>query len=265
MPAEVANTAAYPEKIMAFMLEVDAVHKTFGSAHALKGISFAVEPSELTVIIGPSGCGKSTLLRCINGLETFDTGKITVAGTTLQMGSGAGNDHREKVHEIRQNVGMVFQSFNLFPHLSAMENVMKAPIVVGKKSREEAAAKAEELLKKVGLGERMGHYPSQLSGGQQQRCAIARALAMNPKVMLYDEPTSALDPSLVNEVLSIMRQLDDEGMTQIVVTHEMRFAKNAADKVVLLKAGVLAECGPAKEMFTAPKSAEMKEFLSHFE
>jgi polar amino acid transport system ATP-binding protein len=252
--------------MMPTMIEVDGVHKTFGGAHALKGISFAIEHSELTVVIGPSGCGKSTLLRCMNGLETFDTGTITVAGTTLKMnGQGMPSDHHEKVHTLRQNVGMVFQSFNLFPHLTALQNVMKAPMVVGKKSKEEAEAKGVELLKKVGLGERMGHYPAQLSGGQQQRCAIARALAMNPKVMLYDEPTSALDPSLVNEVLGIMRQLDEEGMTQVVVTHEMRFARNAADKVVLLKAGVLAECGPAKEMFTSPKSAEMKEFLSHFE
>jgi polar amino acid transport system ATP-binding protein len=251
---------------MASKIEVDGVHKMFGGAHALKGISFSVEPSELTVLIGPSGCGKSTLLRCINGLETFDQGRITVGKTTVAMNAqGACEDFREKVHELRQNVGMVFQSFNLFPHLTALGNVMKAPMVVQKKTQEEAEATGVELLKKVGLGERMGHYPSQLSGGQQQRCAIARALAMNPSVMLYDEPTSALDPSLVKEVLAIMRQLDDEGMTQVVVTHEMRFAKSAADKVVLLHSGNVAEVGPAKEMFSSPKSAEMREFMSHFE
>jgi polar amino acid transport system ATP-binding protein len=266
MLAAVVSLPDLPGTHIMPMIAVDNVHKSYGDAPALRGVSFAVEASELTVIIGPSGCGKSTLLRCINGLETMDSGRISVGNTTLAMESGrAGADHAAKLHTIRQSVGMVFQSFNLFPHLTAVQNVMKAPMVVQGKSRDEAREIAEKQLTKVGLAARLNHYPHQLSGGQQQRCAIARALAMNPAVMLYDEPTSALDPSLVNEVLAIMKQLDDEGLTQIVVTHEMRFARQAADKVVMLHEGKLAECGTAGTVFTSPSSAEMRAFLAHFE
>ncbi len=250
---------------MSAMITVENLHKSYAGAPALRGVSFTVDPSELTVIIGPSGCGKSTLLRCLNGLEMFDTGRVNVANVTMDRTVTSHNNLNAQLLEIRQHVGMVFQGFNLFPHLTCLENAMKAPMVVKGKSREEAEAIAKPLLEKVGLGDRLRYYPSQLSGGQQQRAAIARALAMSPKVMLYDEPTSALDPTLVNEVLTIMRQLDDEGMTQVVVTHEMRFARNAADKVIMLHEGLLAECGPAGEVFTNPSSEPMKRFLAHFD
>jgi polar amino acid transport system ATP-binding protein len=219
---------------MCAMITVENLHKSYAGAPALRGVSFTVDPSELTVIMGPSGCGKSTLLRCLNGLETFDTGKVQIADIALDRTHATNGNLHAQLLELRQHVGMVFQAFNLFPHLTCLENAVKAPMVVKGKSREEAESIAKPLLDKVGLGDRLHYYPSQLSGGQQQRAAIARALAMNPKVMLYDEPTSALDPTLVNEVLTIMRQLDDEGMTQVVVTHEMRFARSAADKVIML-------------------------------
>lgn len=247
------------------MISVQHVNKSFGNSAALRDISFDVSESELTAIIGPSGCGKSTLLRCLNGLELFDSGVVKIGSFTLERHNETPTKKlNTTLRHLREEVGMVFQSFNLFPHLTALENVIKAPMVVKKMSRTEAEERGRKLLEKVGLGDRKDHYPSQLSGGQQQRAAIARALAMSPKVMLYDEPTSALDPTLVNEVLSIMRQLDDEGMTQIVVTHEMRFAREVADKIIFLQQGELVESGPPGELFTAPHDARTREFLKNF-
>ena len=251
--------------MMNALISVDNLRKKFHGHEALRGISFEVEISELTVIVGPSGCGKSTLLRCLNGLELFDSGSVQIGGITLEMNNGAAKrDLDSRLRQLREEVGMVFQSFNLFPHLTVLENAKLAPIVVKKFDRKTAEERVRELLAKVGLSDRLAYYPSQLSGGQQQRAAIARALAMSPKVMLYDEPTSALDPSLVNEVLSIMRKLDDEGMTQIVVTHEMRFARDVADQILVLHSGELIESGTPDEIFTAPRDERTKEFLRSF-
>ena len=244
---------------------VDDLRKNYGDAAALRGISFKVQPSELTAIIGPSGCGKSTLLRCLNGLETFDTGKIQIADITLERHNGTlPRNWNTQLRELREHVGMVFQSFNLFPHLTVLENAIKAPMVVKGMTRKDAEERARELLSKVGLSERVDYYPSQLSGGQQQRAAIARALTMSPRVMLYDEPTSALDPSLVDEVLLIMRKLDDEGMTQVVVTHEMRFAKEVADRIVFLHSGELIESASPEVIFSSPTDARTREFLRSY-
>jgi ABC-type polar amino acid transport system ATPase subunit len=247
------------------LISVHDLCKSYGGGAALGGVSFDVAAAELTVIIGPSGCGKSTLLRCLNGLELFDSGRVQIGDFTLERHNEVPTRKLNRtLRHLREEVGMVFQNFNLFPHLTVLENVVKAPMVVKKMKREEAEARAQKLLEKVGLSDRRDYYPAQLSGGQQQRAAIARALAMSPKVMLYDEPTSALDPTLVNEVLSIMRQLDDEGMTQIVVTHEMRFAREAADKIVFLHRGELVEMGAPDEIFTRPRDARTREFLRHF-
>jgi polar amino acid transport system ATP-binding protein len=247
------------------IISVKNVRKSYGDAEALRGISFGVLPSELTVIIGPSGCGKSTLLRCLNGLETFDSGRVHIGDITLERTNGAlPRNWNTQLRELREQVGMVFQSFNLFPHLTVLENAIKAPVVVKGINRKEAEAHARELLSKVGLSDRVDYYPSQLSGGQQQRAAIARALTMSPKVMLYDEPTSALDPSLVNEVLQIMRQLDDEGMTQVVVTHEMRFAREVSDKILFLHTGELVESAPPDVIFSSPSDSRTREFLRSY-
>jgi polar amino acid transport system ATP-binding protein len=244
------------------LIAVDDLGKRFGAADALHGVSFEVAASELTVVIGPSGCGKSTLLRCLNGLERFDAGRVRIGDVVLERENGlSARAHAAQLRQLREEVGMVFQSFNLFPHLSVLENVAKAPMVVKGLPRREAEEQARALLDKVGLADRIDYRPLQLSGGQQQRAAIARALAMSPRVMLYDEPTSALDPSLVGEVLAIMRRLDDEGMTQLVVTHEMRFAREAADRILFLHAGELVESAPPGELFTAPRDARTREFL----
>ncbi|HEY9436554.1 MAG TPA: amino acid ABC transporter ATP-binding protein [Blastocatellia bacterium] len=247
------------------LISVDNLCKSYGAAPALRGVSFDVEMSELTAIIGPSGCGKSTLLRCLNGLEIFDSGRVRIGDITLDLDNGL--SHREfnaRLRHLREEVGMVFQSFNLFPHLTALENAMLAPMVVKKVARRTAESNASELLAKVGLSDRLDYYPSQLSGGQQQRAAIARALAMEPKVMLYDEPTSALDPSLVGEVLNIMRKLDDEGMTQVVVTHEMRFAREVADKILMLADGELIESGSPDVIFSSPRDERTRTFLQRY-
>ncbi len=250
---------------MSALISVEDLRKSYGEASALRGISFEVGVSELTAIIGPSGCGKSTLLRCLNGLEMFDSGTVRIGDITLERHNGTtAPDLNMQLRHLREEVGMVFQSFNLFPHLTVLENAVLAPTVVRKMDRKAAEGRAHDLLAKVGLGDRMDYYPSQLSGWQQQRAAIARALAMAPKVMLYDEPTSALDPSLVNEVLSIMRTLDDEGMTQVVVTHEMRFARDVADKILVLSDGELIESGPSDVIFTAPRDERTREFLRSF-
>lgn len=246
-------------------ISVNDLRKSYADHAALRGVSFAVEVSELTAIIGPSGCGKSTLLRCLNGLELFDSGSVSIGQHQLAWQAGQPpRDLHAQLRHLREEVGMVFQSFNLFPHLTVLENATLAPVVVKKVERTKAEKTARELLAKVGLSDRVNYYPAQLSGGQQQRAAIARALAMEPKVMLYDEPTSALDPSLVDEVLNIMRKLDDEGMTQIVVTHEMRFARDVADKILFLHSGELVESGAPETIFTAPRDERTRTFLQRF-
>jgi polar amino acid transport system ATP-binding protein len=250
---------------MSKLISVETLYKYYGDVVAIGGISFDVEVSELTVIIGPSGCGKSTLLRCLNGLELFDSGCVRIGDTTLEMKNGAAQrNFNSQLRRLREEVGMVFQSFNLFPHLTVLENAALAPAIVKKIDRRTAMEGARELLAKVGLSDRLDYYPSQLSGGQQQRAAIARALAMSPKVMLYDEPTSALDPSLVGEVLNIMRQLDDEGMTQVVVTHEMHFARDVADKVLVLSEGELIESGSPDVIFSSPRDHRTRAFLQRY-
>ncbi len=212
------------------IIHIEDVHKYFGRVHALQGVSLDIGKGEVVVIIGPSGSGKSTLLRCINRLEEFDRGKIVVDGIPL--------DNAENINTVRTEVGMVFQQFNLFPHLSVLDNIVLAQRVVRKRSAPEAEQIALELLIKVGIPEKSAAYPLQLSGGQQQRVAIARALAMNPKIMLFDEPTSALDPEMIQEVLDVMLQLAKEGMTMVVVSHEMGFSRNAADRVIFMDGGL---------------------------
>jgi polar amino acid transport system ATP-binding protein len=247
------------------LIAVEDLRKSFGHAEALRGVSFTVAESALVVIIGPSGCGKSTLLRCLNGLELFDSGRVHIADVTLERHDGTvPRDLKHRLRMLREEVGMVFQSFNLFPHMTVLENAVKAPMVVKGLGRDEAETRARALLRKVGLSDRLDYYPSQLSGGQQQRAAIARALTMAPKVMLYDEPTSSLDPTLVNEVLLIMRQLHDEGMTQVVVSHEMRFARDVADRILFMDQGLLVESGPPAEIFGSPRDARTREFLKSF-
>ncbi|MFT4172371.1 MAG: amino acid ABC transporter ATP-binding protein [Rhodocyclaceae bacterium] len=239
---------------MAFV-RIDGLHKHFGSNHVLKGIDLRIEEGEVVAIIGRSGSGKSTLLRSINGLETFDDGLVEVDGERLHAG-------QTDLRALRQKVGMVFQQFNLFPHLTVGQNVMLAPNVVKKTPREQCERVAREMLDKVGLGMKFDAFPDQLSGGQQQRVAIARALAMQPKVMLCDEITSALDPELVNEVLAVVKQLAAEGMTLIMVTHEMRFAREVGDKLVFMYEGRVHESGPPKELFAAPGTPELASFIS---
>ena len=237
------------------MIDIRDVIKRFGTFRALDGVSFAVANGEKVVIIGPSGSGKSTLLRAINRLETVDTGRIAVAGVDLDAPA-------TDLNKVREEVGMVFQAFNLFPHKTALENLTLAQLVVRKRSREEAVERARTLLAKVGLAEKADAYPAQLSGGQQQRVAIARALAMDPKVMLFDEPTSALDPEMIGEVLEVMKNLAREGMTMVVVTHEMGFAREVADRVIFMDAGTIVEEGTPEHFFTNPSHERTKLFLS---
>jgi polar amino acid transport system ATP-binding protein len=248
------------------LIEIRDLKKTFHGQPVLRGIQLSVDRSQLTVLIGPSGCGKSTLLRCLNGLETFDEGSIRVEDILIErdLSRRPRPDHQRLAHALRGVVGMVFQSFNLFPHMTALENVARPPEIVRGTPREEARERALRLLEKVGLKDRAEHYPSQLSGGQQQRAAIARALAMKPKVILYDEPTSALDPGLVDEVLEVMKELDGEGVTQVVVTHEMRFARDAAEKVAFLSEGQVVEEGPPEKMFSDPLDPRTRMFLRRF-
>ena len=231
------------------------VHKRFGTdVHALRGVSLDIYPREVVVVIGPSGSGKSTLLRCINRLETLNKGSVTVDGIPM--------DKPKNINRIRAEVGMVFQLFNLFPHLTALGNVVLAQKIVRKRKPEEAEAIAIDLLRKVGIPEKADAYPSQLSGGQQQRVAIARALAMQPKIMLFDEPTSALDPEMIKEVLDVMLELATEGMTMVVVSHEMGFVRAAADRVVFMDAGKIVETTTPELLFTAPEQERTKRFLS---
>ncbi|MFZ3204219.1 MULTISPECIES: amino acid ABC transporter ATP-binding protein [unclassified Pseudomonas] len=236
------------------LLNVTALHKYYGDNHVLKGIDLTVEEGEVVAIIGRSGSGKSTLLRTLNGLESINDGVIEVDGDYIDAA-------RADLRSLRQKVGMVFQQFNLFPHLSVGENIMLAPQVVKKLARDEAAQLARQMLERVGLGEKFDAYPERLSGGQQQRVAIARALAMSPRVLLCDEITSALDPELVNEVLAVVKQLASEGMTLIMVTHEMRFAREVGDKLVFMHQGKVHEVGAPKALFAEPQTAELRQFI----
>lgn len=253
------------EKSMA-LIAVRDLRKSFDDEEVLGGVSIDIREGDLVSIIGPSGCGKSTFLRCLNGLEILDSGSITIDGVTLSRTSPEEKPGRalmEATHELRREVGIVFQGFNLFPHKTVLENVMLAPVVVKGESPEKAETEALRLLGKVGLEGYAHRYPVTLSGGQAQRAAIARALAMSPKVMLYDEPTSALDPELVGEVLQVMRDLDAEGMTQVIVTHEMRFAREASDYVVFMDKGEIVEVADGDEMFTSPRNERTRDFLRH--
>lgn len=236
------------------MIEIKNLHKSFGHVEVLKGVDVSIEEKEVVVIIGPSGSGKSTLLRCMNYLEEPTSGDITVDNMKL--------DKHVDINKIRENIGMVFQRFNLFPHMTVLENIVLAPTKVLKISRDEAISTAMDLLQRVGLKEKANSYPSQLSGGQQQRVAIARALAMKPKVMLFDEPTSALDPEMVTEVLDVMKSLANQGMTMVVVTHEMGFAREVGDRVLFVDEGRIIEEGTPKEIFENPKQERTKLFLS---
>jgi ABC-type polar amino acid transport system ATPase subunit len=244
------------------IIRVRGLQKYFGPLHVIHGVDLDVMPAEVVVIIGPSGGGKSTFLRCLNFLEEPSAGTIEIDGVEIRAREPAG-EQRRHIREIRRKAGMVFQQFNLFPHMTALENIIEAPVTVKRMSKEEAIAKAEELLRWVGLSEKRDEYPSRLSGGQQQRVAIARALAMEPKIMLFDEPTSALDPELIGEVVEVMERLADEGMTMVVVTHEIHFARDVADRVILMADGVWAEMAPPEELFTNPKEERTRQFLAH--
>ena len=236
------------------MIDIEKLHKSFGKNEVLKGIDLHIAEKEVIAIIGPSGSGKSTLLRCMNYLEQPTSGVVSVDGITL---SGEAN-----INKVREEVGMVFQRFNLFPHMTVLKNIMLAPMKVRHVAADEAEQTARKLLARVGLAEKADSYPHQLSGGQQQRVAIARALAMKPKVMLFDEPTSALDPEMVGEVLDVMRQLAEEGMTMVVVTHEMGFAREVSDRVLFVDDGQILEQGKPEEVFEHPKEERTKSFLS---
>jgi polar amino acid transport system ATP-binding protein len=246
------------------ILKAENVHKRFGRLEVLKGISMDVAKGQVFVLLGPSGSGKSTFLRCINHLEKINAGRIYVDGDLIGYRERGGKLHEQRDSEIvacRADIGMVFQSFNLFPHMTAIENVMLAQRLVRDRKSAEARAKAMALLDRVGLSDKVDEYPSRLSGGQQQRVAIARALAMDPLLMLFDEVTSALDPELVQDVLDVMRGLAKEGMTMIVVTHEMGFARDVADQVIFMDQGVIVEQGPPKQVIDNPKEERTKKFL----
>src|SRR3954464_9408674 len=241
------------------MISIKNLHKKFDELEVLKGIDLEVEKGKVIVLIGPSGSGKTTFLRCLNVLETPTSGAISIEDRSLDFSQPV---PKKKIPSFRSLTGMVFQSYNLFPHMTALENVMEGPLTVKRESKETVRKKAEGLLSKVGLGDKLDYYPFQLSGGQQQRVGIARALAMEPKVMLFDEPTSALDPELIGEVLKVMKDLASEGMTMIVVTHEMRFAKEVADEVLFIDGGVIVERSKPEDIFTNPKEERTKRFLS---
>ncbi len=237
------------------MIKIDNLHKNFGDLHVLKGIDLQIDKGEIIAIVGPSGSGKSTVLRCMNLLEEPTQGKIIFEEKDI-------TDKKVNIDEIRQNIGMVFQNFNLFPHMSVLENITLAPIKIKKMSKDDANKKAETLLNRVGLLDKKDAYPSQLSGGQKQRIAIARALAMEPKMMLFDEPTSALDPEMVKEVLDVIKELATEGMTMAIVTHEMGFAKEVADRVIFVDNGKIVEDDTPESVFNNPTSERTREFLA---
>ncbi|MEV6371453.1 amino acid ABC transporter ATP-binding protein [Micromonospora sp. WP24] len=257
--------AAAPAAESGLMVQAEQVHKSFGHLEVLKGIDLEVRSGEVCCLLGPSGSGKSTFLRCINHLEKINAGSIRVDGELIGY-----REHGGKLHELRQkevaaqrrSIGMVFQRFNLFPHMTALENVIEAPVRVKREAKAAARERAEALLARVGLGDKMGNYPGQLSGGQQQRVAIARALAMQPKLMLFDEPTSALDPELVGEVLDVMKDLARDGMTMIVVTHEIGFAREVGDTLVFMDGGVVVEQGNPREVIANPVHDRTKTFLA---
>jgi polar amino acid transport system ATP-binding protein len=236
------------------MIELTDVHKSFGENEVLKGITASVQKGEVVCIVGPSGSGKSTILRCINGLESYDRGEISIEGLKVDRDAPS-------IVQVRTQVSMVFQRFNLFPHRTVLENVVEGPLYVKREPRAAAFERGHALLAQVGLAEKANEHPPQLSGGQQQRVAIARALAMQPKAILFDEPTSALDPELVGDVLSVMRKLADDGMTMVVVTHEMGFARDVADRVLFIDGGVIVEQGPAKSVLNQPQHARTQDFL----
>ncbi|AYD89717.1 amino acid ABC transporter ATP-binding protein [Actinomyces lilanjuaniae] len=250
-------------------VEITGLHKFFGELHVLRGVNLTVEPGSVTVLVGPSGSGKSTLLRCINELEQIDAGRVRVDGELMGMREVVRNG-RVRLHALpdrvraaqRARIGMVFQRFNLFPHMTALGNVMEAPVHVRKVPKTQARQRGIELLERVGLADRVDHYPAQLSGGQQQRVAIARALAMDPELMLFDEPTSALDPELVGEVLAVMKDLARSGMTMVVVTHEMGFAREVGDQLVFMDGGVVCESGSPAQVLDAPQAQRTRAFLS---
>ncbi|MHB1063107.1 MAG: amino acid ABC transporter ATP-binding protein [Georgenia sp.] len=251
------------------MVEITGLHKFFGELHVLRGVDLTVAAGEVCVVVGPSGSGKSTLLRCVNQLEEIDAGRLRVDGVLAgyrEEDRGGRTElyrlHPKKIAMQRARIGMVFQRFNLFPHMTALENVMEAPVQVRRRSRAGARAAARELLDRVGLADRADHYPAQLSGGQQQRVAIARALAMEPELMLFDEPTSALDPELVGEVLTVMQDLAASGMTMVVVTHEIGFAREVGDHLVFMDDGVIVEQGEPRTVLDDPQQQRTREFLS---
>ncbi len=244
------------------IIKVRDLHKYFGLLHVIQGVDLDVLPGEVVVIIGPSGAGKSTFLRCLNFLEEPSSGTIEIAGINIDAQTPL-RHQRKRILQLRRKVGMVFQQFNLFPHMTVLENVIEAPVTVKKVPKKEAIAKAEELLEWVGLSEKRDEYPSRLSGGQQQRVAIARALAMEPEIMLFDEPTSALDPELINEVVDVMERLAKAGMTMVVVTHELHFARDVADRVIFMADGGWVEIAPPEELFSNPTEQRTRQFLAH--
>lgn len=271
MSADATAEAAVPGRDAAEpMVKVEGLHKMFGDLHVLRGVDLEVARGSVCVVLGPSGSGKSTLLRCVNELEEITGGRIRVAGELMgyrEVARGGTTRlhrlHPKVVARQRSRIGMVFQRFNLFPHMTALQNVMEAPVQVHGLTRAQARERAAALLERVGLGDRIDYYPAQLSGGQQQRVAIARALAMDPELMLFDEPTSALDPELVGEVLAVMRDLAASGMTMMVVTHEIGFAREVADEVVFMDEGLIVERGTPAQVLGAPREARTREFLGH--
>ena len=258
-------TDAAVENEFEVMVRAENVHKSYGSLEVLKGIDLEVKPGEVCCVLGPSGSGKSTFLRCINHLEKINAGRIFVDGDLIGYHERNGKLHEmgeKDVARQRRSIGMVFQRFNLFPHMTVLQNVMEAPCQVKREGRGEVRERAEVLLERVGLSDKVDNYPSQLSGGQQQRVAIARALAMRPKLMLFDEPTSALDPELVGEVLDVMKDLARDGMTMVVVTHEIGFAREVGDSLIFMDGGVVVEQGPPREVIANPRQERTKAFLS---
>ncbi|WP_323184398.1 amino acid ABC transporter ATP-binding protein [Streptomyces sp. NBC_00199] len=265
MTDKLSKSDTTPQHASDPMVRAEGVHKSFGQAEVLKGIDLEVKPGKVFCLIGPSGSGKSTFLRCINHLEKINAGRLYVAGELVGYRQQGDKLYELRDHEVatkRRDIGMVFQRFNLFPHMTAVENVMEAPVQVRGAKKADAYHHAMTLLERVGLADRAGHYPSQLSGGQQQRVAIARALAMGPKLMLFDEPTSALDPELVGDVLDVMRDLAESGMTMVVVTHEMGFAREVGDSLVFIDGGVVVESGNPRDVLTNPQHERTQLFLS---
>jgi len=264
MTDKMSKTDAVPAEFSAPMVKAEGVHKSFGAVEVLKGIDLEVKPGEVFCLIGPSGSGKSTFLRCINHLEKINAGRLYVDGELVgyrQQGDKLYELRDREVAQKRRDIGMVFQRFNLFPHMTAVENVIEAPAQVKGMAKSQARERAMQLLERVGLADKAGNYPSQLSGGQQQRVAIARALAMEPKLMLFDEPTSALDPELVGGVLNVIRGLADEGRTMVLVTHEIRFARDVADQVLFIDGGVVVEQGTPEQVIDHPERDRTRAFL----